>query len=82
MAYYFCIDLIVVIVMLLDVSGVNLGFFKLLIYLKAFLFQTIKEEIAIAVKGTYLLESIFKVVRLLTFVTFFSFFFAAVFVTI
>ena len=53
MVYYFCIDFLVVIVTILDVSGVALGFFRLLIYLKVFLFQAIKEEIAIAVRGSY-----------------------------
>jgi hypothetical protein len=51
MMYYFFIDLVVIIVMILDAAYVELRFFKILIYFKVFLFQEIKEEIATAVKG-------------------------------
>ena len=55
MVYYFLIDLMVIVIMILDLSQVELTFWKLLIYFKAFLLQTVKEEIAIAVKGRKIL---------------------------
>ena len=82
MKYYFAIDVMVVIIMIIDSADVDMEFWKLLIYSKVFVFVLVKEEISIAVKGNRTLEIIFKTIRLLTFVVFWSFFYACVFVTI
>ena len=51
MKYYFAIDVMVVIIMIIDSADVDMEFWKLLIYTKVFLFLLIKEYISIAVKG-------------------------------
>lgn len=51
MKYYFAIDLMVIIIMIIDSADVDMEFWKLLIYAKVFMFMLVKEEISIAVKG-------------------------------
>ena len=42
MAYYFLIDLVVIIVVLMDVCRFKFDYWKLLLYLKVFEYQSIK----------------------------------------
>lgn len=72
----------IIIVIILDISEVKINFWKLLIYVKVAPFIKIKNQIGLCLKGHINLEFIFKIVKLLFFVAFWSFFFASVYVTI
>lgn len=72
----------IIIVIILDISEIKINFWKLLIYIKVGSFIKIKNQIGLCLKGYITLEFIFKIVKLLFFVAFWSFFFASVYVTI
>lgn len=80
--YYFWIDLLVIIVVIMDIFDVPYSFWKLVIYLKIFIFNDIKEQIEVAIYGHTAYELAFTAARLLAFIAFWSFFFASFYVTI
>lgn len=79
---YFIIDLLVIIVVIMDIASVPYAYWKLVVYLKIYIFNDIKEQIEVAIYGYTGYQLMFTATRLLAFIVFWSFFFSAVFVTI
>ena len=79
---YFLLDLISLIIILIDISKFNLGYFKLIFLVKVVTVVSINQQIFYNVLGQSFLTTLIKFIRMLFVIAFFTFIFACLFVTI